>query len=129
MLRLEAGLLLAGQDFDAGTNPIEAGLDFAVSWDHEFVGKAALERSSGWPAPKKLIGLHAGGPDDPSRTDTASGPASRAGPSRPGNYSPVLECGIGLGYLLAAFRGRRTRSRDPGKLGACPPSRVAVSAQ
>jgi aminomethyltransferase len=30
-LRLEAGLLLAGQDFDRQTNPIEAGLDFAVA--------------------------------------------------------------------------------------------------
>ncbi|HJQ94896.1 MAG TPA: glycine cleavage system aminomethyltransferase GcvT, partial [Acidimicrobiia bacterium] len=42
-LRLEAGLLLAGQDFDPQTNPFEARLDFAIGWDHDFVGRQSLE--------------------------------------------------------------------------------------
>jgi aminomethyltransferase len=97
-LRLEAGLLLAGQDFDLGTNPIEAGLDFAVSWDHEFVGRAALEavrkanpgkKLSAFTLPGRMIPRHGCS----LRTNGSTGIVTS------GNYSPVLECGIGLGYL------------------------------
>jgi len=49
-LRLEAGLLLSGQDFhpeDEPRNPIEADLDFVVSDDKEsFVGKEAVDRGA-----------------------------------------------------------------------------------
>ncbi len=41
-LRLEMGYPLWGQDLDATTSPLEAGLGWVVSWDHDFVGKEAL---------------------------------------------------------------------------------------
>ena len=41
-LRLEAGLALWGEDLDETTTPLEAGLGFAVSLDHEFVGRDVL---------------------------------------------------------------------------------------
>jgi aminomethyltransferase len=98
MLRLEAGLLLAGQDFDAGTNPIEAGLDFAVSWDHEFVGKAALHAVRMGGPKRKLIAFRLEGRRIP-RHGYALRAQESSGTVTSGNYSPVLECGIGLGYL------------------------------
>ena len=42
-LRLEMGYPLWGQDLDPQTTPLEAGLGWVVDWDHDFVGKAALE--------------------------------------------------------------------------------------
>jgi glycine cleavage system aminomethyltransferase T/glycine/D-amino acid oxidase-like deaminating enzyme len=43
-LRLEKGYRLWGQDIDTERDPLSAGLGFAVRWDKEFQGKAALER-------------------------------------------------------------------------------------
>ena len=42
-LRLEKGYRLWGQDIDAERDPLTAGLGFAVRWDKDFQGKAALE--------------------------------------------------------------------------------------
>jgi glycine cleavage system aminomethyltransferase T len=42
-LRLEKGYRLWGQDIDTERTPIEAGLGFAVRWDKDFQGRAALE--------------------------------------------------------------------------------------
>lgn len=97
-LRLEAGLLLAGQDFDVDINPMEAGLDFAVSWGHDFVGKAALEAAGNSTPGKRITAFTL-----PGRKIPRHGFNLRAGASSgivtSGNYSPMLECGIGLGYL------------------------------
>lgn len=97
-LRLEAGLLLAGQDFDSSNNPLEAGLDFAVAWDHRFMGREALEdvRRNGPSRRLEAFTL-------PDRKIPRHGYLLRAGGSigtvTSGNFSPMLECGIGLGYL------------------------------
>ena len=97
-LRLEAGLLLAGQDFDTSTNPVEAGLDFAVAWDHEFVGRSALEGVRAVDPVKRLTAFMLEG-----RRIPRHGYGLRAGQATgtvtSGNYSPILDCGIGLGYL------------------------------
>jgi glycine cleavage system aminomethyltransferase T len=42
-LRLEKGYRLWGQDIDIEHDPIAAGLGFAVDWDTDFIGRAALE--------------------------------------------------------------------------------------
>ena len=97
-LRLEAGLLLAGQDFDATTSPLEAGLEFAVSWDHDFVGRTALERMRDGPATKRMTAFTLAGRKIPRHGFRLRAGAS-TGTVTSGNYSPVLECGIGLGYL------------------------------
>jgi glycine cleavage system aminomethyltransferase T len=42
-LRLEKGYRYFGADLTSGDTPLEAGLDFCVTWDKEFTGRAALE--------------------------------------------------------------------------------------
>ena len=46
MVRIEAGLVFGGHDFDSTTDPFEAGIGFTVPTkkDEDFIGKAALER-------------------------------------------------------------------------------------
>lgn len=97
-LRLEAGLLLAGQDFDAGTNPLAAGLDFAVSWDHDFVGKEALEDASAAGVERRLVAFTLEGRTIPRHGHRLRGDGS-AGAVTSGNFSPMLGQGIGFGYL------------------------------
>lgn len=96
-LRLEAGLPLWGQDLTEEVTPLQAGLGFAVAWDHEFTGRAALEneRSS---LPRALVAF-----TTDSRQIPRPGNLLRAGSSTgwvtSGNFSPMLGVGIGMGYL------------------------------
>lgn len=59
MLRIESGLIFAGSEFDDQTDPMEAGIGFAVPLKgktDDFIGRAALEARKANPQ-KKLIGL------------------------------------------------------------------------
>ncbi len=46
-LRLEAGMRLYGNDMDEQTNPLQAGLEWTVSLDKDFIGAPALRRVAG----------------------------------------------------------------------------------
>lgn len=88
-LRLEAGLLLAGQDFDTQTNPFEARLDFAIGWDHDFVGRQSLEVVREMEPSRRMTAFALAG-----RTIPRHGHRLRAGESQgevtSGNFSPML---------------------------------------
>ncbi|GMR03105.1 MAG: glycine cleavage system aminomethyltransferase GcvT [Acidimicrobiia bacterium] len=96
-LRLEMGFPLWGQDLTADTSPLEAGLGWVVSWDHDFIGRDALEaqRNS---LDKRLIAFTTEGraiPREgyPVTTDSGMGTVSS------GNFSPTLQRGIGMAYV------------------------------
>jgi aminomethyltransferase len=95
-LRLETGLPLWGADMDETTTPIEAGLDFAVEMDHEFVGRAAIQERSG--PDRLLVGFvleQKGIPRHGYRVRTPGG----EGQVTSGNLSPMLDTGVGLAYV------------------------------
>lgn len=59
-LRLEAGLLLYGQDMDETTTPLESGLAWTVKWlpeDRAFIGRGALLSQKQHNLKRKLVGL------------------------------------------------------------------------
>lgn len=59
-LRLEAGLLLYGQDMDESTTPLESGLGWTVKWqpeDRDFIGMGALLSQKQQGLTRKLVGL------------------------------------------------------------------------
>jgi len=96
-LRLEMGYPLWGHDLDAGTSPLEANLGWVVSWDHDFVGRDALEHQKG-NLSRRLVAFETEGraiPREgyPVKTDTGSGIVTS------GNFSPSLQHGIGLAYV------------------------------
>ncbi len=97
-LRLEMGYPLWGQDLDSSTTPLEAGLGWVVAWDHDFVGKPALERQRIDVIAKQLVGFVM-----ESRRVPRPGYRLRCGDAKgtvaSGTFSPVLERGIGMGYL------------------------------
>lgn len=58
MLRIEAGLMIAGSEFGPDVDAMESGLGFAVDFKKsEFIGRAALERNAAC-VRRKLVGLH-----------------------------------------------------------------------
>lgn len=59
-LRLEAGMLLYGQDMDESTTPLESGLNWTVKWqpeERDFIGMGALLSQKQQGIPRKMIGL------------------------------------------------------------------------
>ena len=118
-LRLEARMMLYGNDMDETTTLIEAGLGWIVSFDEakgDFNGRAVLleQKTSG--APRKLVGFETTERGIPRhgypvflgrRGDRAPSPRAR--------FAPFLQKSIGLAYLPAARagRGHRARGRDP----------------
>lgn len=59
-LRMEAGLLLYGQDMDESTTPLESGLAWTVKWepeDREFIGMGALLTQKQQGIEQKMVGL------------------------------------------------------------------------
>lgn len=98
-LRLEAGLPLWGQDIDETTSPIEAGLDFAVSLDHEFVGKTRLVEQEENGVDRRLAGFvleSRGIPRNGYEVRTRNG---GVGAVTSGNISPMLDTGVGMAYV------------------------------
>lgn len=98
-LRLEAGLALWGEDIDESTTPIEAGLNFAVDLDHEFVGKNVLDRQAAEGPPRKLTGFVMEDKGIPRHGHQVRSPGGAVGSVTSGNISPMLGVGIGMGYL------------------------------
>ena len=95
-LRLEMGYALYGNELTREVSPLEAGLGWAIAWDTEFRGRAALLEQREHGAPRRLFGIRCidrGVPRAGYEVVSDSGPLGRL---TSGNYSPTLGVGIGL---------------------------------
>ena len=100
VLRLEAGLLLHGNDMDTSTNPYEAGLDRFVAPDREgYVPGEALRRIHQQGVNRQLVGFVMVGRGIPRHGYPLMDGSSRIGEVSSGGHSPSLDRGIGLGYV------------------------------
>ena len=97
MLRIEAGLVFGGHDFDTTTDPFEAGIGFAVpaKKEDDYVGKAALERRRATPA-RTLVGLEIAGREVPSHGDPVMRGRAEVGVITSATRSPILDKTIAL---------------------------------
>jgi aminomethyltransferase len=98
-LRLEMGYALHGNDIDTTTNPIAAGLGFAVAGDTNFRGAAAVRAAREEPPPQRLRGLRATDRGVPRAGQQVRSGTTVVGHTTSGSFSPTLECGIALAYL------------------------------
>ena len=100
-LRLEAGLLLYGQDMDESTTPLESNLAWTVAWDppgRDFVGREALSRQRGARPDRVLKGIvltARGVVRHGYRVDTDAG----TGIVTSGIFSPTLGYSIGFARM------------------------------
>ena len=104
-MRLEAGLPLHGHELGPGITPLQAGLGWVVGWAKgDFPGRAALEdeRAAG---PARRLRAFVGETRQPLR-DGASiqHDGQEIGALTSGNFSPMRERGIGLGFVDADAR-------------------------
>jgi aminomethyltransferase len=101
-LRLEAGFCLYGSELTDETTPLEAGLGWVVKLQKEgdFLGREALIRQKEEGLERKLVGfvLEERGIPRPGYP-LLSSDGSTIGHVTSGSQSPVLERGIGLGYV------------------------------
>jgi aminomethyltransferase len=124
-LRLEARMLLYGNDMDETTSLIEAGLGWIVSTDEtkgDFNGRGVLAAQKAHGAPRKLVGFETTEPGIPRHGYPVWLDAQQVGTVTSGSFAPFLQKSIGLVYLPAArsatgtpleveIRGRRVAAR------------------
>ena len=103
-LRHEAGMPLYGHEIDETTNPIEAGLDWAVKMNHDFVGRAALEQvvQRGGTG-RKLVGLTSTSKRCPRQGYPIVRGGQQIGHVCSGNISPTLDTNIATAYVRTEF--------------------------
>lgn len=107
-LRLEAGLCLHGQDISPETNPVDAGLMWAISKDlranGRFVGAEALRAAIDKGAREKRVGLKPQG-RQPVRAGThlfdAAG--NQVGRVTSGGFGPSVGSPVAMGYISATL--------------------------
>jgi aminomethyltransferase len=97
MIRIEAGLIFAGYEFDDQVDPFEAGIGFAVKLDSEddFVGKEALIERSAHPQ-RTLVGLELDGNETAGHGDEVWDGRRRVGVVTSGTRSPTLRKNVAL---------------------------------
>ncbi|MDI9819546.1 MULTISPECIES: glycine cleavage system aminomethyltransferase GcvT [unclassified Legionella] len=104
-LRLEAGMLLYGQDMDESTTPLESGLEWTVKWqpqDRDFIGMGALLSQKQHGAKRKLIGLTLEGKGIMRPGQRVIVEGGEEGIITSGTYSPTLAQSIALARVPVA---------------------------
>lgn len=104
-LRLEAGLCLYGNDIEENTTPLEAGLGFVVKLQkNRFIGKDALLKQKSEGVKRKRVGIRMidrGIPRQGFEIYAETG--ERIGSMTSGTFSPLLNLGIGMGYVQTVY--------------------------
>lgn len=97
MVRIEAGLVFGGHDFDSTTDPFEAGISFTVpsKKEEDYIGKSALLRRRETPA-RKLVGLEIAGNEKANHGDKLYVGRAEIGVITSGMRSPLLKKTIAL---------------------------------
>ena len=108
-LRIEAGMPLYGHELDEETDPLSAGLKFAVSLGKDkveqgpsiprFIGQDALEKIAANGPPKQLIGLKIDGKRTPRQGCEVHADSSNVGAVTSGCMSPTLGLPIAMAYV------------------------------
>jgi sarcosine oxidase subunit alpha len=104
ILRLEKGHVIIGQDTDALSNPLEAGLEWLVRFDKPFFhGRETLLRLRDMGARSRLVGFHMTegqqAPPEGCQVVEQGWPAGRVTSAR---YSPTLRRSLGLAWVPAS---------------------------
>jgi aminomethyltransferase len=108
MLRIEAGLIFAGYEFDDQTDPFEAGIGFTVTKDkdEDYVGREALRERRDHPQ-RSLVGLELEGNEPTGHGDGVYAGRQQVGVVTSGTRSPTLKKNIALARVAV-------QHRDPG---------------
>jgi aminomethyltransferase len=110
-LRLEAALLLYGNDMDEETNPFEVGLDWVVMFDDgaDFPGRTALQHIERAGVARTLVCLRALDRGVMRHGCAVIREGESVGAVTSGTFSPTLGVSIGMGFVPPALSAEGTR--------------------
>lgn len=123
VLRLEAGMALYGHEIDETSNPLEAGLGFAVALTEEkgdFIGRAGLERMQAHQE-NRMVGILASGKRVPRQGHLIYSGDELVGRMLSGGVSPTLNKNIGSALVRLGLdkEGTELEFDIRGKRQAC----------
>lgn len=121
-LRLEAGMLLYGQDMDETTTPLESGLEWTIKWqpqDRDFIGMGALLSQKQQGLKRKFVGLKLEGKGIMRSGQKVIVEGHQDGIITSGSYSPTLNQSIAFARVpidtgdevLVDIRGKHAKAR------------------
>ena len=103
-LRLEAGLPLHGHELGEGITPLQSGLGWVVAFGKpEFLGRDALLAEKAQGVSRKLVGLKGFSRQPFRQGQDIVVDGRKIGATTSGNYSPVLQVGIAMGFVEPAY--------------------------
>ncbi|MEA2054900.1 MAG: glycine cleavage system aminomethyltransferase GcvT [Candidatus Thermoplasmatota archaeon] len=119
-LRLEKCFALAGNEFEGGRTPLEAGLGWLIHWNHDFVGKEMLLKQKEGEY-EKLVFLECIDRGIPRHGYGVEKDGKEVGKVTSGTFSPCLKKGIAMAYIKPGyndveifdiiFNGRKMKAR------------------
>jgi aminomethyltransferase len=112
-LRLEAGMPLYGHELNEETDPISAGLQFAVKLEkgvgeneaHSFIGQEAMQHIAEHGSGKKLVGLQLEGRRSPRQDMPICHNGNVIGKVTSGCFSPTFGYPIAMAYVSSDYQG------------------------
>lgn len=109
-LRMEMGYALYGNEIDAETSPLEAGLGWVIKLQKpDFIGKEALQKQKDAGLKRKLVGIKLRERGVPRSHYRVLAEGQPVGEVTSGTFSPSLNTGIGLCYVSREFSKLGTR--------------------
>ncbi len=127
-MRIEKRYLSLGHDLDEDVTPLEAGLDFALAWDSDFLGREALLRRRERPVERRMTTLVL---EDPAAVPLGGEPVllgrERVGQTTSAAFGYRVGRPVALAYLPAALAaGARVSLDIAGELFAATAQRAAA---
>lgn len=121
-LRLEAGMMLYGQDMDENSTPLETALSWSIGWepqDRDFIGRTALELQREQGLKRKMVGLILQDKGIMRNGQAVYNAQGEEGVITSGGFSPSLQQSIALARVPAAtkdyvevdIRGKRVKAK------------------
>jgi aminomethyltransferase len=102
-LRLEAGMMLNGQDMTESVSPLEVPYSWLVDLNKDFIGSTALKAQKKTGIKKKLVGLEMTGRGIARHGYKVFHDQREIGIVTSGTFSPTLNKAIGLAFIDIAF--------------------------
>lgn len=110
-LRLEAGMPLYGHELTEKTDPISAGLGWAVDLSKDFIGADALRKVNEQGPERKLVGLELEGNRIARQGFAVFAGDQQVGEVTSGTLSPTLGKSIAMAYVASANSAEGTSLR------------------
>jgi aminomethyltransferase len=123
-LRLESAYMLYGNDIDATTSPLEAGLGWTVKFgDADFLGRGVMEQQKSTGLERRMVQIEMLDRAIPRQHYAVWADGTQVGELTSGTFSPTFGRGVGLGYVRSDYARPGTQVEVEVR-GARHPARV-----